>query len=158
MDRAASDVRDKTKPRTIRRILSSPEQIRALGNSNHRKRKKVVTLSNFCIDALLRNWVYYVWQNNVTVTDHLILAKGVRLCNEWYKRGTGHRRYGTKFSRGCLVGFKKCHGLKFRRSHGEAGDPDHSAAAAEIPILHELITQYGEENVFNADELALRWR
>ena len=150
----------KRKPsyRTISRILAERTQVTQLAQSRERYRKKKRTARNEYIEEMLRNWVVLLWTKNVSVTDRLIQAKALRLYQQWNNGATASSKYGSRFSRGWLSGFKTRHKFKSRKSHGEKGDADYVAANAATPVLRALIAQYGENNVFNADECAFWWR
>ena len=46
---------------------------------------------------------------NVSVNDGLIQAKEASLYLQWNSGEEAHQKYGSKYSRGCLGGFKKRH-------------------------------------------------
>ena len=100
----------------------------------------------------------YSWQRNVSVNDSLFQAKASSLYVQWNSGEEPHQKYGSKFRRGWLGGFKKRHAFKWRKSHGEVGNVDFSAAESALPELRALVTQYGESNVFNADEMGLWYK
>ncbi len=144
--------------RTILRILPNREAIHRHCQSPRTKQKKVFNVGNPLIKNHLSARVKYCWQSNVSVKDFIIHAKAASLYVIWNNGEEAHQKYGTKFSHGWLGGFKKRQAFKWRKSHGEAGYADYSAAESALSELRALVTQYGERNIFNPNEMGLWYK
>ena len=90
------------------------------------------------------------------VSDALIQEKASRLCPDilW----EAPTRYAQNFSAGMLDGSKKYYGFRHYKFNGESEAADTLAAEAALAQLCELGSQYGESNVFKADEFAFNYR
>ena len=64
----------------------------------------------------------------------------------------------SKFSSGWLSKFKKRHGLKQVKKHGEAASADNAAIVKTIPELKEILKSYDLKDIFNMDETGLFYR
>jgi len=57
-----------------------------------------------------------------------------------------------------LSKFKKRHGLKQVKKHGEAASADNAAIVKTIPELKEILKSYDLKDIFNMDETGLFYR
>ena len=84
------------------------------------------------------------------LTDATIQEKGLSTDD--------NSQYDNNFSNGWFVCFKKRNGLKVYKSRGEAAGADTNATLSQLPILHRLVQQYDEQNIFNTYSSALHFR
>ena len=119
---------------------------------------KRVPLTDYDVENELKTWIFEIWDKNVFLSDSIIQEKARRLSYSRKNQSPPQRKYGNMYSNGWLYSFKKRNHFKCYKSHGEAGDADVNAAERELPVLRSLIEQYGERNVFNADEFGLNYR
>ena len=62
------------------------------------------------------------------------------------------------FSAGWLEKFKKRHGIRQFVAHGESGSVNLATVEEALPELHQLISSYALDDVFNVDETGLFFR
>ena len=143
---------------TIRRILGDEENVRKMASSEMNDQKKAVAVMHPVIEHELLEWVMRMWELGVHITDGIIQEKARQISIERRVAGLNRTQYGLNFSNGWLAGFKKRHSLKSHKSHGEIAGADREAARNCLPILRGLVREFGEENMYNADETGLCYR
>ena len=117
-----------------------------------------ITLADESVKDELKNWVNEMWGKNVFLSDCIIQEKACRLSYMGTNQGVSQQKYGNNFSNGLLCAFKKRNHFKYYKLHGEAIEAYFEAAERELYVLRSLLQQYGESNVFNADEFGLNYR
>ena len=90
------------------------------------------------------------YQETAAFTDELLWIKA----NDLLESTTP----GATVSTGWVQNFKRRHGIKQRKMHGEAGSVDTSNLDSERKILADIIEEYEPRDVFNMDETGLLFR
>jgi len=58
----------------------------------------------------------------------------------------------SKFSNGWLSGFKRRHGIRKYKRHGESGSADMNAIEQQRPEIAKILASYEYEGVYDMDE------
>ena len=141
--------------KTVLRIIEDETKIVRFMNLYGYKRKKVWCAQNRVLEEQLRAWVVEMWGRGVSLMDFIIREKGHQLQCAYNAVVPPSKRTHIVFSEGWLYLFKKRHGFKCHRSHGESGDADKTAARIALPHLRQLAAQYPYTDIYNADEFGL---
>lgn len=64
----------------------------------------------------------------------------------------------VQFLNGWMQRFKKRHGLRFRRAHGDGNSADAKAIRDQMPRIWDLLSSFAECDVWNAEEFGLFYR
>ena len=140
--------------RTLQRILKEKSLIELDSGANRSSRKQILSVQNTEVETEVLDWVYYMWNQEIYITDALIQSKARKI---WTRMYESLRRpiYGSQFSSGWPHRFKKRNKFRSLKSYGESGKANVEGAANSLPILRALVRQYGEENMYNADDFGL---
>ena len=138
--------------RTLERIVANEAEIRqtaATVPDTSRKRKR--TGKNEDVESALGSWFSAIRNKKQTVTGPMLMEKSKDFA----------KRLGSDFtpSTGWLARWKKRMGIKFKRAHGEKNSADVAAAENWLANrLPELLEEFPETDIFNADETGLFYR
>ena len=138
--------------RTLQRIVKDETQIRrdAASMSPSRKRKRTGRYQD--IDDAMEKWFASKRAQKKNVTGSEILKTAQSFAKEF-----GIHPYVPTF--GWLGRWKKRLGICYKKAHGEKGSANTEAAEQWIQNrMPEILLQYDEENIFNADETGLFYR
>lgn len=134
-------------PSTISRIIKGKDDI---GENPSTKRQRALQCPE--IEDALLEWVLRS-QDRIILTDAILIEKAKNFAQMLHVSESG-----LKFSHGWLDRFKKRHGLKQIKKHGEDASADHAAATAAIPQLRKLLEEYDLRDIYNMDETGLFYR
>ncbi|CAG8626907.1 984_t:CDS:2, partial [Paraglomus occultum] len=134
-------------PSTVSRLLKRKESI--ISNPSA-KRHRTVQHPN--LENALYEWVIQM-QTKVILTDAILVQKA-----KDFSQLLNIPDDDFKFSCGWLSRFKKRHGLKQIKKHGEAASADTVAILKTIPELKEILKSYDLKDIFNMDETGLFYR
>ena len=138
--------------RTLQRIIKDETQIRqdAASMSPSRKRKRTDRYQD--IDAAMEKWFASMRAQKKNVIGTEILKRARSFAKE-----LGIQPYTPSF--GWLGRWKKRLGICYKKAHGEKGSANTEAAEQWIRNrMPEILLEYEEENIFNADETGLFYR
>ncbi|EUC58281.1 tigger transposable element-derived protein, partial [Rhizoctonia solani AG-3 Rhs1AP] len=143
-------------PTTISRYVRDEALVRERAtlstNSSALKHCRRVKLP--AIDAALHAWLLDMVRRHRRASDYHICEKARGLCQA---AGIPDED-ALEFSRGWLARFKKRHGFKRIRFHGERASAPIENVAPEQARLRSIIAGYEPRNVLNVDETGLYWR
>jgi hypothetical protein len=104
-------------------------------------------VTNPLLEEALSLWIAGRESRGEPYTGPLLIEKAKRFAKELNISSTD-----LSFSAGWLSGFKKRHGLKQHRRHGESGSTDPKLASEEHIWLHPILKKYPSADIFNVDE------
>jgi len=110
------------------------------------KRAKSLSFPN--MEGALIEW-FLVNQEKLPMNGDLIKEKGKFFLNELYPGAT------FEFSNGWLSKFKKRHGIRNYRQHGESGSVNRQMLEDALPVLKALLNNFNWEDIYNMDETGL---
>lgn len=134
---------------TISRILRDKEEATSSVLSGRGRSTRRRLLRCEALYQALNEWVWDQYARNVFISDDLIRGKGRRLLVNVNEKPPEQQRIYLQFSAGGLEKFKRRHGFKMYKSHGEAADADEAAIERELPFL------FSEKDIWKADEFGL---
>ena len=143
--------------KSVMKILKTESIVTNWKHSKNHGRKKLWNNVGNELDDMLRAWIEIMWERGVFLTDAVITEKARRIQRVLNLSRPLHQHTSCNFSNGWLYAFKKRHGFRSYRSHGESGDADVAGADAPLPRLRQLASQYPLNDVFNADEFGLAY-
>ena len=134
-------------PSTVSRLLKRKEII--ISNPSAKRHR---TVQHPSLENALYEWVIQM-QAKVILTDAILMQKA-----KDFSQLLNIPDDDFKFSSGWLSKFKKRHGLKQVKKHGEAASADNAAIVKTIPKLKEILKSYDLKDIFNMDETGLFYR
>lgn len=105
------------------------------------------------VEKALFEWVIRM-EGNVPVTGDMVKTCAHEIFNK-LPQCDGKKE--PKWSDKWLHDFKKRHGIKRRKQHGESASVSMEGAEERLAECQELAKKYGSEDLYNADETALFW-
>lgn len=132
----------------VSRILKKADQFKNVTTSIGQYRR-IGTVRNPDIENKLTRW-FYKHQHNVNMSGELIKKKAERIRDD-----SNVPAEDFKISSMWLEGFKKRHGIRDRRRHGESGEVDMELVENERPKIKEILDSYELEDIYNMDETGL---
>ncbi len=112
---------------------------------------RVPNLKYDFIDSQLICWLNNLEDLGAIISDDIIRTKALDIAKE-------NKNDTFKASNGWLAKFKSRHSLKSRKLYGEAYKSQLENYDDFMKVLHSKILEYGEDNVFNADETGLFYK
>jgi len=106
----------------------------------------------------LFKWICARNNDGVALNGELVIMQAEKLLALANAQLPDDRKISVKFSNGWIARFKKRHGIRFRRMHGEERSADNEAIKEHMPRLHATISTYTDKDVRNADEFGLFFR
>ena len=109
------------------------------------------TAMHIPMESALYTWFADVRGRGLAISDDMMITKA--------------KEYGQKlgvtdfqYSRGWLAGFKKRHGIRLYKCHGEAGSAQATVVQAGREQLREDLRDFSPRDVYNFDETGLFYR
>jgi len=137
---------------TLSTILQGEEKIRQQATDGMEGfRNRQTTFPK--VDEALWTWCEHVMSSKGYLSDDVLTRKALQ-----FAEGLGIDKDAFKASNGWLQRFKERHSLKLKTLHGEATTVSVGDIDTERERLQHLISQYDQDDVYNADETALFWR
>lgn len=119
------------------------------------ERKKHRKIAYADLEKALAQWVAIEERKKTTINGDILRIKARYY---WHRLPQYSGLEEPSFSEGWLSGFKKRHGIKERRRHGEAAGIDEESMMAEIALIQARLAQYSPEDQYNCDETGLFWK
>lgn len=136
---------------TLCRIIKNAAVLEELARDGHGKNKRIKKAEYPNLENCLVTWMKECRHNNVPIGGNLLKEKAKK-----YASSLGIE--GFCVSNGWLDGFKKRHDIVFRKLCGEGNAVDMNVCNEWIEGLEELIREYSDEDIFNADETGLFYK
>lgn len=105
------------------------------------------------LEKALFEWVIRM-EGNVPVTGDMVKTCAHEIFN---KMPQYDGKKEPKWSDKWLHDFKKRHGIKRRKQHGESASVNMEGAEERLAECQQLAKKYGSDDLYNADETALFW-
>jgi len=134
---------------TVGRILKDHETWLAVPDDDKSRRASSAKHCN--LEEALSLWFDRVAKEGMEISDIMVREQAEKL-------GGMLGITDFAYSRGWLDRFKKRHGLKSYRLQGESGSADPEVVQRGRADLQELLKEYGEADIYNADETGLFFR
>lgn len=133
---------------TFYKIIKNKEFIKlqcAEGHGNI-KRNKVVEFPD--VEKCLVEWIKQTLDKNIPIDGTLLKEK-----SKIFATKLGLQNFSA--SNGWLEGFKRRHGISFKKAAGESKSVDQGVCNQWTEDLPNLLTEYHPKDIYNADETAL---
>jgi len=134
---------------TIGRIIKNSSRYDSVQSQIAGQRKAPVIPFKPLEDAMV-TWVLQMEHRKICLSDGLIQKQALRFAE---MMDISEDRF--KASNGWLQAFKKRHGFKQFRIHGESGDAQMIGIDEHMQILQVKIAAYDHDDVYNMDETGL---
>ena len=144
---------DKISKSTIARLIKCEETLREQHAANHMSgRKRHRDARHPELEDALADWFTIMRTKGVQLTGPLLQEKANKIA-------TSIGLLNFKASIGWLDGWKKRHGIQFRKEHGEKRSADAVSAEEWMETtLPSLLEEFAPEDIYNGDECALFYR
>lgn len=134
---------------TISRLLKKKNEYATGVSFNDANYRRKGAIKFPAIEQKTADW-FYKHQHNINMSGELIRKKA-----ELIRDNLHISEDDFKASVGWLEGFKKRHGIKDRRRHGESGEVDMALVESERPNIKEILDLFEWSNIYNMDETGL---
>nr|XP_043069112.1 tigger transposable element-derived protein 6-like [Drosophila bipectinata] len=139
-------------PSTITSILQKKEFIMQASSSSKLKRQKHAEYPNQCCrQKSLILWITQCRQSNVPIGGELLKEKAL-----FFAKAMNIMDF--KASSGWLDRFKHRHNIAFKKMCGESSSVDDDVCSEWKEKLSDLIKDYEDKDIFNADETGLFYK
>lgn len=147
----STEYKKKISRRAINDIRNNKAKILEMNNEGKGNIMRTKNLKFELIDEKISSWIEKIESFGGIINDNLIKQKALAFANE-----AGIEDF--KASTGWLGGMKKRHGLKLRTLPGESHGIKIEDAKDFLCKIKELVYEYGQENIFNADETGIFYK
>lgn len=139
-------------PRTSLSKLLKDDSTSKLSVQGNPNRKRLRNGSNPKVELALRKWFELMTSRGVRINGPILMEKSKELAS---KLGSPD----FKPSNGWLSRWKKRNNIVYKKASGEKASANNALADEwKHTTLGELLSQYDEENIYNADETGLYYR
>lgn len=130
-------------------VKNSAKILSAFENSHNKSQKNDSKGVHPALEEALQLWLKGVLAKNLPVSGDLLKEKA-----ESFALKMGIEEF--KFTDGWLRGFKKRHGISFKKVSGESGAVDQTIVSDyRVTKLQALLKEYAPSDIFNCDETGL---
>uniref|UniRef100_A0A1I8M6K0 HTH CENPB-type domain-containing protein n=1 Tax=Musca domestica TaxID=7370 RepID=A0A1I8M6K0_MUSDO len=133
---------------TLNRILRNESEIKSKASKWKLSSKRVRNGNNIDVERALQIWFEQMQSSGAVISTHMLMEKAEQLAQQMNCDFTP--------STGWLWRWQQRQGIKLRKIHGEQKSADSNAAEDFLSsVVPNIISEYEEADIFNADESAL---
>jgi hypothetical protein len=138
---------------TNSKILKNKDMIKEKSNTRSSENRRIKSFSFNEVDVLLFDWLVEN-EKTLPISEAVLIEQA-----KFFARGLKFSEIELdKINRNWIAAFKRRHGVKKRKMHGEAGSVNDSCIDTALPVLKSKIDCYDYCDVFNFDETGLFYR